>query len=317
MTAAGESVHPAPGRLERLRQGLHRTREGILGRITALFSNDGVGAAGDWCDELETALLQADLGPQAAARIVAGVRVATAGLTPSWQVVRDAARGAMKEILAGQTSRAEPPPARPRVTLVVGVNGGGKTTSAGKLARRLTREGKRVMLCAADTFRAAAGEQLRLWAERSGSEFVGTQPGADPSAVVFDAASAAAARGCDVLIIDTAGRLHTKDPLMRELEKMVRVVGRCIEGAPHEVLLVLDATTGQNGVAQAREFLAAAKVTGVVLTKLDGTAKGGVALRIVEELGIPLRYVGVGEGAEDLVAFDADEFLEGLLPAAA
>jgi fused signal recognition particle receptor len=158
---------------------------------------------------------------------------------------------------------------------------------------------------------------LRIWAERVGAEYAGHRPGADPSSVVYDAASAALARGADALIVDTAGRLHTQDPLMRELGKIVRVVGRRIEGAPHEVLLVLDATTGQNGVSQAREFLAAARVTGLVLTKLDGTARGGVAVRIVEELGIPLRYVGVGEGAEDLVIFDPEDFLDGLLPAAA
>ncbi len=304
-----------PGRIERLRQGLRRTREGILGRIGALFRGEAPGR--DWTGDLESALIQADLGPETAGRIVAVVAAeSTSEVPPSWEGVREAARKVLREILAAGP-RAPEPARPPRVVLVVGVNGGGKTTTAGKLARRIGTEGRKVVLCAADTFRAGAGEQLRLWAERVGAGFVGHRPGADPSAVVFDAAAAAVARGADALIVDTAGRLHTQDPLMRELEKIVRVVGRRIEGAPHEVLLVLDATTGQNGVSQARQFLDAARVNGLVLTKLDGTAKGGVVVRIVQELGIPLRYVGVGEGPDDLVEFDPDEFLEGLLPSAA
>ncbi len=304
------------GRIERLRQGLRRTREGILGRLGSLF---GSGATGpDWSGDLETALLQADLGPNTAERIVAAVAARAAGSAPpSWDGVRDTARRVLRDILSAGPPAPAAPRQSPRVILVVGVNGGGKTTTAGKLASRIRGEGKRVVLCAADTFRAGAGEQLRLWAERAGAEFVGHRPGADPSAVVFDAAAAALARGADALVVDTAGRLHTQDPLMRELEKIVRVVGRRIEGAPHEVLLVLDATTGQNGVSQAREFLEAARVNGLVVTKLDGTAKGGVAVRIVQELGIPLRYIGVGEGPDDLLDFDPDEFLEGLLPSAA
>jgi len=311
---ASESPQTA-GHIERLRQGLRRTREGILGKIGALFR--GEAPSHDWTGDLEEALIQADLGPGAAGRIVAAVTAGSpARVPPSWEGVREAARGVLREILAA--GPPPPQPARPpRVILVVGVNGGGKTTTAAKLARRLCAEGKSVVLCAADTFRAGAGEQLRVWAERVGAGFVGHRPGADPSAVVFDAAAAALARGADALIVDTAGRLHTQDPLMRELEKIVRVVGRRVEGAPHEVLLVLDATTGQNGVNQARQFLEAARVNGLVLTKLDGTAKGGVVVRIVQELGIPLRYVGVGEGPDDLVDFDPDEFLEGLLPSAA
>ena len=311
---ASESPQAA-GHLGRLRQGLRRTREGILGRIGALIR--GEAPAPDWTGDLEAALIQADLGPGAASRIVAAVSAdSSARVPPSWDGVRDAARRVLREILA--TGPPLPEPARPpRVILVVGVNGGGKTTTAAKLARRLCAEGKTVVLCAADTFRAGAGEQLRVWAERVGAGFVGHRPGADPSAVIFDAAAAAVARGADALIVDTAGRLHTQDPLMRELEKIVRVVGRRVEGAPHEVLLVLDATTGQNGVNQARQFLGSARVNGLVLTKVDGTAKGGVAVRIVQELGIPLRYVGVGEGPDDLVDFDPDEFLEGLLPSAA
>jgi len=223
----------------------------------------------------------------------------------------------IREMLVVPAPAIEVGEVRPRVVVLVGVNGGGKTTTAAKLARRFTREGRRVMLCAADTFRAGAGEQLRIWAERAQAEFVSHQPGADPSAVAFDAAASAVARGLDTLIVDTAGRLHTQDPLMRELGKVVRVLGKSIAGAPHEVLLVLDATTGQNGLNQARQFLTAARVGGLVLTKIDGTARGGVAVRIVEELGIPLRYVGVGEGIDDLLDFDPDAFVDGLLPSAA
>ena len=304
------------GRIERLRQGLRRTREGILGRLGSLFRSGAT--AGDWSGDLETALIQADLGPRAAERIVAAVVAGAGGSAPpSWEGVRDAARSVLRDILSAGPPAPPGPRQPPRVILVVGVNGGGKTTTAGKLARRIRSEGKKVILCAADTFRAGAGEQLRLWADRVGAEFVGHRPGADPSAVVFDAAAAALARGADALVVDTAGRLHTQDPLMRELEKIVRVIGGRIERAPHEVLLVLDATTGQNGVSQARQFLSAARVNGLVVTKLDGTAKGGVAVRIVQELGIPLRYIGVGEGPDDLLDFDLDEFLEGLLPSAA
>jgi fused signal recognition particle receptor len=313
MTAA-ESPAGA-GRFERLRQGLRRTREGILGRVASLLR--GAEKAEDWSGALETALIQADLGPRAAAQIVEAVKGRPGSTPPSWDGVRETARRVLRDILAGSGPAATATPRPPRVVLIVGVNGGGKTTTAGKLAQRLRSEGKKVVLCAADTFRAGAGEQLRLWAERVGVDFVGHRPGADPSGVVFDAAAAALSRGADALIVDTAGRLHTQEPLMRELEKIVRVVGRRIEGAPHDVLLVLDATTGQNGVSQAKQFLGAARVNGLVVTKLDGTAKGGVAVRIVQELGIPLRYVGVGEGPDDLVDFDPDEFLEGLLPSAA
>ncbi|MEE9293148.1 MAG: signal recognition particle-docking protein FtsY [Acidobacteriota bacterium] len=312
-----DSANP-PGRLESIRLGLRRTREGLLGRFSALFDRNR-GPSPDWYEDLETALIEADLGPRAAVRIVEAVRSdARDSAPPSWEAVRDAARRVLKQILvAGNGDDGGGDGDRPRVIVTVGVNGGGKTTTSAKIARRLREDGSTVMLCAADTFRAGAAEQLKIWAGRVGAEFAGHRPGADPSAVVFDAASAVMARGLDALVIDTAGRLHTQDPLMRELEKIIRVVAGRIEGAPHEVLLVLDATTGQNGVAQARQFLAAARVTGLVLTKLDGTARGGVAVPIVEELGIPLRYVGIGEGPEDLVVFDSEDFLEGLLPPAA
>ncbi len=315
MTGQAGSSRGAGG-LARVREGLRRTREGILGRITALL-HPGAGPARDWSVELEAALIEADLGPRTASSIAGAVRDAAGSKVPDWDTVRVAARTILKEILASSPVPVPPSEGRPRVILVVGVNGGGKTTTVAKLGRRLAGEGQKVLLCAADTFRAGACEQLQVWAERAGVDFMGREAGADPSSVVYDATVAAGARGADVLIVDTAGRLHTQDPLMRELEKMVRVVGRRVEGAPHEVLLVLDATTGQNGVDQAREFLAAARVNGLVLTKVDGTARGGVALRIVQELRIPLRYLGVGEGLDDLVDFNPDDFLEGLLPSAA
>ncbi len=315
MSGPDASPSGRAGRLQRIRQGLRRTREGFLGRIAALFQ--GGSQVPDWADRLETALIEADLGPSSAVRIVETVRAATGQTNPSWDSVRQAVLRTLKEILASGAVSPAVAALRPRVVFCVGVNGGGKTTTAGKLAARFTREGKTAVLCAADTFRAGASEQLRLWAERAGAEFVGHRPGADPSAVAYDACSAALARHADALIVDTAGRLHTQEPLMRELQKVVRVVGRRIEGAPHEVLLILDATTGQNGVNQAREFLQAARVSGLVVTKIDGTARGGVAVRIVQELGIPLRYLGVGESVDDLVDFDADDFLDGLLPSAA
>jgi fused signal recognition particle receptor len=327
------TTRPA-GRLERFMQGLKRTRDDLLGKVSSILPG-GAAAGSDWSETLETALIEADLGPETAARIVDEVRNSSGTRAPSWGQVRSAARGEILRLLAAPgapgTHPATPPPipvttaaspagekgARLRVILVVGVNGGGKTTTAGKLARRFVTAGGSVMLCPADTFRAGAAEQLKIWAARAGAEFSGERPGADPSAVAFDAAAAAEARGCDVLIVDTAGRLHTQDPLMRELEKVSRVLGRRIPGAPHEVLLVLDATTGQNGLPQARHFLAAAGVGGLVLTKIDGTARGGIAVRIVQELGLPLRYLGVGEGPDDLIDFDPEAFVDGLLPAAA
>jgi fused signal recognition particle receptor len=201
---------------------------------------------------------------------------------------------------------------RPRITLVVGVNGTGKTTTVGKLANLLKHEGQRPLICAADTFRAAAVEQLAIWAARAGVDMVRAREGADPAAVVFDAISAGKAKGRDPILVDTAGRLHTRVNLMNELQKIRRVVAREVEGAPQEVLLVLDATVGQNGLVQAREFMNAAGVNGIVLTKLDGTAKGGVAVAIANDLKLPIRYVGVGEAMDDLVPFSADEYVNGL-----
>jgi fused signal recognition particle receptor len=217
------------------------------------------------------------------------------------------------ELLESFAQAAPRPAGRPHVVLVVGVNGSGKTTTIGKLAARARAEGKRVVLAAADTYRAAAGEQLSLWAARVGAEIVGQREGADPAAVVVDALRAAQARQADLVLADTAGRLHTREPLMRELAKIGRVAAREVTGAPHEVLLVLDACTGQNGLAQARRFTDALPLTGLVVTKLDGTARGGIAVALSRELNLPIRYVGVGEGTDDLLDFSARDFVEGLL----
>jgi fused signal recognition particle receptor len=262
-------------------------------------------------DDLEASLLAADLGPELTAEVIDAVRHrASAGRLDGDGLVgavRDALRQALPE--APQESVA----GHPRVVFVVGVNGGGKTTTVGKLAAREREAGRSVVIVAADTFRAAAIDQLERWAERAGAEVVKHRERADPAAVVFDALHSARARGVDTVIVDTAGRLHTKTNLMAELEKLARVAGREVSGAPHEVLLVVDATTGQNGLTQAQEFTKAARLSGVVLTKLDGTAKGGVAMGIHRRLGVPIRYVGVGEAVDDLLDFDADAFVDGLV----
>ena len=228
--------------------------------------------------------------------------------------MRDALKNQLLGILNAVPAKSNgaPADARPRVIFVVGVNGTGKTTTIGKLAHRLRQDGSTVMLCAGDTFRAAAIEQLAVWANRTGSELIKQKSGADPAAVVYDGLAAARARNVDVVIVDTAGRLHTKSNLMQELEKMKRTAAKLVPGAPHDVLLVLDATTGQNGLSQAREFTATAGVTGIVLTKLDGTARGGIVIPIVRELGLPVRFVGTGETADDLVPFDAQTFVNSL-----
>ena len=228
--------------------------------------------------------------------------------------MRDALKNQLLGILNAVPAKSNgaPADARPRVIFVVGVNGTGKTTTIGKLAHRLRQDGSSVMLCAGDTFRAAAIEQLAVWANRTGSELIKQKSGADPAAVVYDGLVAARARNVDVVIVDTAGRLHTKSNLMQELEKMKRTAAKLVPGAPHDVLLVLDATTGQNGLSQAREFTATAGVTGIVLTKLDGTARGGIVIPIVRELGLPVRFVGTGETADDLVPFDAQTFVNSL-----
>ena len=258
-------------------------------------------------EALEELLISADIGVAATERIIAAISTKSR----DGASLRDLVKQEIRAVFAAVDTPvvvATPP----RVTLVVGVNGTGKTTTVGKLANLLKTEGRRPLICAADTFRAAAVEQLEIWARRAGVEMVRAREGADPAAVVFDAISSAKAKGRDPILVDTAGRLHTRVNLMNELEKIRRIAAREVPGAPQEVLLVLDATVGQNGVAQAREFMGVAGVNGIVLTKLDGTAKGGVAVAIAHDLKIPIRYVGVGEGIDDLVPFSAEEYVDGL-----
>jgi fused signal recognition particle receptor len=302
-----------PGFLRRLRNRLNRGNSWLTYDLADLFRGRQVDAA--ILDELETRLITADVGVEATERILGELRkrVARKELADVRALI-DALRQSIVEIL---TPVAEPlridAAQRPFVILVVGVNGSGKTTSIGKLARRCAAEGRSVLLAAGDTFRAAAIEQLKVWAERSGAEFAAQLPGADPGAVVFDALQAARARECDVVLADTAGRLHSQSHLMEELKKVKRVIQRVEPSAPHEVLLVLDANQGQNALAQARQFHQAVGVTGLVLTKLDGTAKGGIVIAIANELKIPIRYVGVGEALEDFGEFDAAAFAAALV----
>ena len=299
---------------ERLRSGMARTRAALVERLDALVARRSGGQA--FFEELEEALLAADVGVAAASALVAAVR-AQQGLPASSEDLRRALAHLITQELGRPDGRlwlAERARPAPRTALLVGVNGSGKTTTAGKLAVQLARAGDRVLLVAADTFRAAAVEQLRAWAERAGADLHAGAPGQDPGAVAFDGVQAARARGHDVVLVDTAGRLHSKQQLMQELAKVRRVVEKALGGRPpDEVLLVLDATTGQNGLAQARVFTEAVQVTGLVLTKLDGTARGGVAVAIAREFGLPIKLVGVGEQAEDLRPFDARAFAAALL----
>jgi len=289
----------------RLRRGLAKTRSGIFGSLAGVLSGRTLDAAA--VESLEAALLRADVGVATTTRLLTAVR-ARGGEAP----IHDRLAAEMRSVLDGCASAVERT-ARPHVIMVVGVNGVGKTTSIGKLAAREAAAGRKVLLVAGDTFRAAAGEQLAIWAERAGGDLIRQQQGSDPGAVVFDGIRAALARHADVAIVDTAGRLHTKSNLMEELKKVRRVIARELPGAPHETLLALDATTGQNGLAQARAFVEALDVTGVILTKLDGTAKGGIVIAIAAELGVPIRYVGVGEGVDDLREFDPAQFVDALL----
>jgi fused signal recognition particle receptor len=264
-------------------------------------------------EELEYALITADIGVATVEDILEQIRQRVdRKLTSDAQEIRNLVREQLLEVLRASEMPIREVKQPPAVVMLVGVNGAGKTTTIGKLANRFLREERKVLLCAADTFRAAAIEQLEVWAQRAGVEMIRQKTGADPSAVVFDALQAAKARGVDYVIVDTAGRLHTKENLMAELEKMRRTASRVVPGAPHEVWLVLDATTGQNGLEQARKFTESAGVTGIVLTKLDGTAKGGVVVAIARELNLPIRYVGVGEKLEDLLPFEPDKFIESL-----
>ena len=270
-------------------------------------SGGDAGAPGaETLEALEELLIEADVGVLTAGRIVARVADGDGG-----RDLRDRVKAEILDVLSAAVAPAVDAPA-PRVVLVVGVNGTGKTTTVGKLAHRCRLEGRSPLICAADTFRAAAVEQISVWAERASVDIVRAGDGADPASVVFDAISAARARGRDVVFVDTAGRLHTRSDLMGELGKIRRVAGRAAPGAPHEILLVVDASVGQNGISQARRFLETAGVTGIVLTKLDGTAKGGVAVAIAGELGVPIRYVGVGEGLDDLLPFSPADYVDAL-----
>ncbi|HNV34760.1 MAG TPA: signal recognition particle-docking protein FtsY [Bacillota bacterium] len=295
-------------------KGLTKTKEALSKKLGELFGGRDYISEED-LDELEAVLLQADLGQSTVERILTELRSRIeADGRADRRVLEGIICGIIEDILSA-SEKAEPVHHRPHVMVLLGVNGTGKTTSAGKIAYALSGQGKKVVLAAADTFRAAAIEQLEIWAGRAGAELVKHKQGSDPSAVAFDAAKAAVNRNADYLIVDTAGRLHTKSNLMEELKKVGRVIGGQIESAPHETLLVIDATTGQNGLIQAREFNKAIPLTGIILTKLDGTAKGGIVVAVSEELGIPVKYVGVGEAAEDLRPFNAREFVEGLFKA--
>lgn len=301
------------GFFDKIKQSLTRTKEQFVERLDEIVRGaDAPAERGhpvnlETLDALEEALVSADVGVAATDQIVSAIRQRRA----RGESLRDLVKAEILSILRG----AERPASngrRPHVVLIVGVNGTGKTTTVGKLARFIKDSGQAPLICAADTFRAAAVEQLQVWATRAGVDFIRAQAGADPAAVVFDAIAAGKARGRDVVLVDTAGRLHTRVNLMAELDKIRRIASREVEGAPHEVLLVLDATVGQNGLNQAREFMEVAGVNGIVLTKLDGTAKGGIAVAIAHDLKLPIRYVGVGEAIDDLVPFSPEEYVDAL-----
>jgi fused signal recognition particle receptor len=307
---------PEPTLLERLKDSVSKTRTELAARVEQILTGDRP-VDPELLRQLESALLSADIGVPTTKEVLAALRqqVNEHKLEEPGSLKRELKGQILKILTAATISSNGFDPritAAPRVIFVVGVNGTGKTTTIGKLTHRLKKEGATVVLCAADTFRAAAIDQLEVWARRSGVELVKQKPGADPSAVVFDALTSARARNADVVIVDTAGRLHTKSNLMAELDKMKRTAAKVIPGAPHDVLLVLDATTGQNGLNQAREFWSQAGVTGIVLTKLDGTAKGGIVVAITRELNLPVRFVGTGEKIDDLVPFDAQTYVNSL-----
>jgi len=302
--------------LDRLKQSISKTRTQITSKVEDLISGEKK-IDPELLTKLENALLAADLGPRTTHQILEAVRQklerhALSSVADLKAELKNQLLYALRTVASPNGTSAAAQESRPHVIFVVGVNGTGKTTTIGKLAHRLRQSGKNVVLAAGDTFRAAAIEQLGVWATRTSSEIVKTKSGGDPAAVVYDALASARARNADVVIVDTAGRLHTKMNLMAELDKMKRTATKIIPGAPHEVLLVMDATTGQNGLSQAREFTSTAGVTGIVLTKLDGTAKGGIVVAITRELGLPVQYVGTGESVEDLVPFDAETFVSSL-----
>src|ERR1039458_297692 len=299
------SVEQEPSLLEKLKSGVQKTRAGLVTALEDALQGKKEIDAG-LLDELESTLISADIGVRTTTEILESIR----------QSVDRHINTRTPEHLLEILQASDRAPARvaepPAVVLVVGVNGSGKTTTIGKLASRFKHEQRSVLLCAADTFRAAAIEQLEIWGQRTDTQVIRQNAGSDPSAVLFDAVSAAKARKVDYVIVDTAGRLQTKENLMLELRKMSRTARKVIPGAPHEVLLVLDATTGQNGLEQARKFTESSGVTGIVLTKLDGTAKGGIVIAIARELNLPIRYVGVGEKVEDLLPFDSEKFIQSL-----
>lgn len=298
------------GFFNKIAQGLKKTRDSMMGKVDALL-NSFTKIDEEFFEELEENLIMADVGAVTSARICDNLRkkVKEQGLSDAAEV-----KAAMKDIISEMLSEDEELnlSTKPTVILVIGVNGVGKTTTIGKLANNLKNEGKKVLLAAADTFRAAAIDQLQIWADRAGVDLVKHDEGSDPAAVVFDAVNAGKARGCDVVICDTAGRLHNKKNLMDELAKISRVVDREAPGSAKEVLLVLDATTGQNALNQAKLFQEAAGLTGIILTKLDGTARGGVVIGIKEELNIPIKYIGVGEQIDDLRPFNSKDFVDAL-----
>lgn len=300
------------GFFDKIKQGLKKTSDAVNHSLDSVFAAF-VKVDDDLLEELEEALILSDVGASTAAKIVAEVEK-RAKLRKT--TTADELRDLLREVLTDNMLDNQPlnTDGKPAVILVIGVNGVGKTTSIGKLAARYVNEGKKVMLSAADTFRAAAADQLEIWAKRAGADIVRHGEGADPAAVVFDSISAAKARGSDIIIVDTAGRLHNKANLMNELAKIDRVISRELPDASRETLLVLDATTGQNAVHQAEEFNKAAELTGIILTKLDGTAKGGIVIAISAGLGVPVKLVGVGEGIDDLIDFDCAAFLEAILP---
>jgi len=299
------------GLLARMRSALDRTRSAVRDRIDVLFGGPQIDESA--LEGLEEALLLADVGPVTTERLLEPLREAIRQGNTDPEALRSSLRGEIRALLDGLHTPLDSRPASgPWVILVVGVNGSGKTTTIGKLAARFHRRGSRVMLAAGDTHRAAASDQLKVWAERAHADIVSHQPGGDPGAVVYDSLQSALARGHDVVIIDTAGRLQTRKPLMEQLSKIRRVIAKLVPDGPHETLLVLDGTMGQNGLSQARLFHEATPLSGVVVTKLDGTAKGGMILTIAAEMGLPVKLVGIGEKVEDLADFDADTFAEAL-----
>ena len=307
------SVVVGSGFFQRLRSGLQKTRQSLMGSLDAVFSRKRLDI--DTLEELEEALILADLGARTADRVLQEVNARVKNKTiEAGDGLRDGVIGILRDIMTGAMPSVAEAIGQPQpwVLMMVGVNGVGKTTTLGKLAHHFHQQGDKSLLVAADTFRAAAIEQAAIWGERASVDVIKGQPGGDAAAVAFDAVQAACARHADRVLIDTAGRLHTKAPLMEELKKMQRVLGRALPDAPHDIWLVLDATTGQNGIVQVRQFHESLGLTGLVLTKLDGTSKGGIVINVAQEFQLPIRYIGVGEGVDDLRPFDVAEFTAAL-----